>query len=137
MQHSVQQLAKRNIRGREIEPMGSHVDLEAASEMFYKVLFEKAPELESKFTNLGFQRQMFEGALKYIEIAQEQGDDVETHLRAIGVRHRGQNISPQHMEIGREAFEAALSAGGVDDPEAVQRFMNGYDAVQSKMKISL
>ncbi|MEG3619693.1 globin [Magnetovibrio sp. PR-2] len=117
--------------------MGSHVNLEAASEAFYKVLFERAPELESKFNNLSFQRQMFEGALKYIEIAEEQGEDVETQLRAIGLRHRGQNISSEHMAIGREAFQAALSAGGVDDPAAIETFMNGYDAVQSKMKISI
>ena len=117
--------------------MSSHVNLEAASKMFYKVLFEKAPELESKFNNLGFQRQMFEGALKYIEVAEQQGDDVVTHLRAIGMKHRGQNITVEHMAIGREAFQAALSAGGVEDPAAIKRFMNGYDAVQSKMKISI
>lgn len=117
--------------------MSSDVDLKAASEAFYKVLFEKAPELESKFQNLNFQRQMFEGALKYIAIGTQQGDDVETHLRAIGMRHRGQNITKEHMAIGREAFREALAAGGVNDPQAVQKYMDGYDAVQSKMKISL
>ena len=89
-----------------------NIDLDLATETFYKVLFEKCPDIEKFFSDSHHQHEMFTGALSRIGDEKLDAEKLKDELKILGKIHRATGISKDHLIVGREAFEQALAAGG-------------------------
>lgn len=101
--------------------------------MFYQVLFENAPELKSLFHHHEAQNFMFVTALRNIFEGVPVGSNMDQYLMVLGKHHRGLGITKDHMAIGRRAFEAALSAGGITEISDKNKYLDSYDAIGLSM----
>ena len=105
-----------------------------AAEKFYEVLFEKLPDIETKFGDKPNQKTMFIVALRSIGDCARGDGQLADYMKMLGAKHRGYGLTEQHMEIGRQAFEQAIEVGGGNlNSQRKQRYLDAFTELERMM----
>jgi len=113
---------------------GTELDFAMATSKFYEVLFEKMPELEGLFGDELKQANMFIVALQSIADKAQGDRNLADYMKMLGEKHRKVGLNRFQMELGREAFEQAVEAGGKNlDREQKQRYLDAFTELERAM----
>jgi hemoglobin-like flavoprotein len=114
--------------------MDRHINFEVATEKFYEVLFAKLPEVEAMFGDLKYTKLMFMSVLRSIGSLEDGDRQLKEYMELLGKKHRGYGLTEQHMEIGRQAFEAAIEAGGTNlSSERKEHYLDAFTELERMM----
>jgi hemoglobin-like flavoprotein len=113
----------------------TRLDFTLATDKFYEVLFERMPSLETLFGDKKKQECMFIVVLQTISDNANGDIMVSDYLKVLGEKHKAFGLRPVHMEMGRQAFEQAIVAGGINLNSADGQFyMESYDTLIKWMR---
>lgn len=103
-------------------------------EAFYTRFFQAAPSALPLFTKPASQHRMFASAIDRLVQQITEPERLEAEVVALGRRHRGKGVQPLHLELGRDAFIAAIRvAAPAIDPTELQLFAEIYDRMVDAM----
>ncbi|HYE01168.1 MAG TPA: globin domain-containing protein [Alphaproteobacteria bacterium] len=113
------------------------VDPEGAAALFYDKLFTLDPELRPLFK--GDMREQGRKLMATLALAVSNIRRMETlvePLKALGAKHRGYGVKPQHYQTVANALLATLATALGDDftPEAKEAWTQTYLAVAGAMQ---
>ncbi len=110
------------------------LDFDVATDKFYEVLIKKAPDIAVKFGDMQRQKTMMIVALRSIDDKVRDDGQLKDYMVMLGEKHKGYGFTEQHMKIGREAFEAAIDAGGKDiSEERKQVYLDAFTELERMM----
>ncbi|PHS78357.1 MAG: hypothetical protein COB59_07540 [Rhodospirillaceae bacterium] len=118
----------------EFQDEANTLNFQSASDKFYNVLQNDLPEFTQLFTNPEKQHMMFYAALRSIDGLKDNKTKLAVYLRSIGVKHKMLGLTHYHMEIGRNAFEQAIFAGGKDlTHDQRQFYIDSFSQIEKNM----
>jgi hemoglobin-like flavoprotein len=107
-----------------------------AADIFYAKLFELDPSLRAMFpADLTEQKQKLMSMLGRIVSSLERLETVVPTLEALGKKHLGYGVKPEHYNLVGAALMAALQAGlgPAWNPEARAAWASAYGAISRVM----
>jgi len=107
-----------------------------AAQLFYARLFELDPSLRVLFhTEPAIQRRKLIDALTFVVTLADQPDDLLPRLAALGARHVGYGVRPEHYTIVGEALLWTLDQGlgALRTAEARDAWVATYEFVATAM----
>ena len=107
-----------------------------AAQLFYARLFELDPSLRVLFhTEPATQRRKLMDALTFVVTLADQPDDLLPRLAALGARHVGYGVRPEHYTIVGEALLWTLDQGlgALRTAEARRAWVATYEFVATAM----
>jgi hemoglobin-like flavoprotein len=106
-------------------------------QLFYRRLFETAPQVQPLFANTDMKRQraMLLAALVLLRNSLRDLDTLVPKLHAMGARHAGYGVSAELYPIVGQALLASMAevAGDAWNPSVAEAWTDAYDVVASVM----
>ena len=115
-----------------VAPMADEV-----AQLFYERLFEIDPSLRALFqTDPGVRRRKLMDALEFVVTRVDRPDELIPMLTALGQRHAGYGVRPEHYAVVGEALLWTLDegVGALRTPHARDAWVQTYELISATMR---
>ncbi|MEO7020458.1 MAG: globin family protein [Ktedonobacteraceae bacterium] len=114
---------------------------EAFAKAFYQRLFREFPETAPLFakTDMARQESSLIATLAVVVNGLAQGGDVVPAVKALGKRHKGYHVEPEHFDAVGQSLLATLSEylGAAWTPEVEANWVEAYTTLATVMKAEI